>query len=108
MIDPLNGSRTVAEHISRRNEIGSELLAFARFLSGLPAFVRRHMTLAEARAIIDKRLLSREANFFDVLQRGVFGNPKSPYRALLSRAGCTFDDVRELVSKEGLEGTLQI
>ena len=98
----------MTDQISPRNEIGSELLAFARFLSGLPAFVRRHMTLAEAQAIIEKRLRSREANFLDVLQRGVFGNPKSPYRALLSMAGCSFDDVSELVSKEGLEGTLQI
>jgi hypothetical protein len=90
-----------------RYDIGSELLAFARFLAGLPALVRRRMTLAEAQAIIAQRLRAREENFLSVLTRGVFGNPKSPYRALLSMVGCTLEDVREMVSKEGLEGTLQ-
>ena len=65
------------------------------------------MTLEEAKAIIEKRLHSREANFLTVLERSVFANPTSPYRALLGMAGCTLDDVRELVSKEGLEETLQ-
>ena len=90
-----------------RDDIGSELLAFARFLAGLPALVRRRMTLAEAQAIIQQRLRAREENFLTVLERGVFGNPESPYRALLSMAGCTLSDVREMVSKEGLEGTLE-
>ncbi|MDP9176524.1 MAG: hypothetical protein M3O61_02485 [Gemmatimonadota bacterium] len=91
---------------TRRDDLGSELVAFARFLGGLPRLVRRRMTLPEALVIVKKRLRSREANFITVLQRSVFANPTSPYRALLSMAGCTLGDVRELVSKEGLEGTL--
>jgi hypothetical protein len=95
------------DHLTHRDDLESELLAFARFLGGLPRFLRRRMTLEEAQAIIEKRLRSREANFLTVLERSVFANPASPYRGLLSMAGCTLGDVRELVSKEGLEGTLQ-
>ena len=65
------------------------------------------MTVGEALAIVQERLRSRERNFLAVLERGIFGNPRSPYRALLDHAGYTLDDVRELVSKEGLEGTLE-
>lgn len=93
--------------LARRDDLGSELLAFARFLGGLPRFLRRRMTLPEALAIVQERLRSRETNFLTVLERGVFANPTSPYRALLWMAGCTLNDIRELVSKEGLEGTLE-
>lgn len=91
-----------------RDDVASEFVAFARFLGGLPRLVRRRMTVPEALAIVQKRLRSREPNFLAVLERSVFANPKSPYRALLDMAGCTLDDLRELVSREGLDGTLQL
>ena len=92
---------------SNRDDRLSELVAFARFLAGVPRFVRRRMTAAEALAIVQERLRSRESNFLDVVDRGIYANPRSPYRALLETAGCTRDDLRELVSREGIEGTLQ-
>jgi hypothetical protein len=90
-----------------RDHTTSELVAFARFLAGVPGFVRRRMTAAEALAIIQDRLRNRERNFIDVVERGIFGNPRSPYRALLHNAGCMLDDIRELVKREGVEGTLE-
>ena len=90
-----------------RDDRLSELVAFARFLAGVPRFVRRRMTAAEALAIVQERLRSRESNFLDVVDRGIYGNPHSPYRALLQAAGCTRDDLRALVAREGIEGTLQ-
>jgi hypothetical protein len=85
----------------------SEFVAFARFLAGVPQLVRRKMTIEEALAIVQDRLQNRERNFLAVVERGVYGRPGSPYRALLDGAGCTFPDLRELVNKEGLEGALQ-
>jgi len=35
-----------------RDDVASELLAFARFLAGLPRLVRRRMSVAEAMAIV--------------------------------------------------------
>jgi hypothetical protein len=64
------------------------------------------MQVPEAFSIIASRLQNREVNFVKSLQRGVFDNHRSPYRALLSMAGCTMGDVKELLRKEGLEGTL--
>jgi hypothetical protein len=64
------------------------------------------MSVAEAMAIVQERLSRREANFLAALDRGILGNPRSPYRALLDHAGLTTNDVRELLSREGLEGTL--
>jgi len=90
-----------------RDHKASEFAAFARFLAGLPRFVRRRMTPAEARAIVLERLRHRDRNFLGVVESGVFANPRSPYRALLAAAGCTLGDLRELVASEGLEGTLQ-
>jgi hypothetical protein len=89
-----------------RDHVRSELAAFAGFLAGLPSLVRRRMTVDEARAIIAHRLRHRETHFLAGLQRGVFQRPASPYRALLAMAGCTLDDVRTLVSSNGLEGAL--
>ena len=85
----------------------SELAAFGKFLGGLHVLVRRRMTVPEARSIIDNRLASREASFLGSMQRSVYANPRSPYRALLETAGCTLEDLRELVKNEGVEGTLQ-
>jgi hypothetical protein len=65
------------------------------------------MTAPEALAIIQERLRNREKNFLASVEHGVYGNPRSPYRALLDMAGCTFGDLRELVAREGLEKTLQ-
>src|SRR5258705_8823041 len=89
-----------------RDDVASELLAFARFLGGLPRLVRRRMSVPEAMAIVQERLYSRERNFLTVLERGIFGNPRSPYNALLDHAGCTANDVHELLAREGLDSAL--
>ena len=88
------------------DDVASELIAFARFLGGLPALVRRRMSVSEALAIVQERKRNRERNFLTVLERGVYANPRSPYRALLDAVGCTRADVAELLQREGLDGTL--
>jgi len=91
---------------SPRDDVASELIAFARFLGGLPGLVRRRMSVSEALAVVQDRMRNRERNFLTVLERGIYANPRSPYRALLDAAGCTPHDVRELLAREGLDGTL--
>ena len=56
-----------------RDDVASELLAFARFLGGLPRLVRRRMSVAEAMAIVQERLYNRERNFLTVLERVIGG-----------------------------------
>jgi hypothetical protein len=86
--------------------LGSAAFAYAGFLRGLPAFLRQHLSVDEARAIMQRRLADRATNLLATLDRGVFNNPSSPYRRLMQIAGCTPDDVRELIGTEGVEGAL--
>ena len=52
------------------------------------------------------RLARRDASFLDAVRRGVYERPASPYRALLTLAGCQYGDVERLVAHEGVEGAL--
>jgi hypothetical protein len=49
----------------------------------------------------------RDAAFLEKVDRAIFANPVSPYRALLRSAGCEPGDVRRLVEEAGVEGTLE-
>lgn len=83
-----------------------ELATYARFLRGLPAFLHARTTLAQARTAIAQRLASREEDFLRFVERGLLAAPRSPYPALLRRAGCESGDVRKLVRDRGIEGAL--
>jgi hypothetical protein len=84
----------------------AEAKMYARFASGLPSFLRETITLAHAEQIVRRRLERREDSFLRLLERGIFGNPRSPYRPLLRLAGCELGDVRAMLRSRGLEGTL--
>ncbi|MGD8329263.1 MAG: hypothetical protein PVJ49_07480 [Acidobacteriota bacterium] len=86
----------------------STMRMYGRFVSGLPAYLRRpRMTLEDARATLRRALAEREKNFLYLARHAVYGNPRSPYRALLGMAGCTFGDLEGSVRDKGLEPTLQ-
>jgi hypothetical protein len=78
----------------------------ARYLSGLVRFLRRTVTLEQARQRLEGQIDRREQSFLDVLERGVYANPESPYLKLLNHAGVSLQDVRQLVGEAGLEGAL--
>lgn len=91
-----------------------ELLAFqdavvaVRLLWGVQSFLRHPLSLEEARAIMRRRLESREADFLDLARRGIYANPRSPYQQLLHLAGCEYGDLERLVTRDGLEGALRL
>jgi hypothetical protein len=61
----------------------------ARFFLRLPGFLRRPVTLDEARKTVECRLERRDEAFLTFMERAVYENLVSPYRALLgSRAPC--------------------
>jgi hypothetical protein len=80
---------------------------FARFPFALRRFVKHRLTLNDAKRIVRERMEQREANFLRMVTRGVYENPSSPYLALLKHAGCEIGDLRGLVAKNGVEGTLR-
>lgn len=85
----------------------SNLRMYGRFALGLPGFLRRRMTLDEARAAIGKSLAEREASFLKVARRAIFDYPRSPYRPLLALAQCELGDLEHSVHTKGLEPTLE-
>jgi hypothetical protein len=82
-------------------------MAGARFLTRLPAQLRRPMTVPEARAILLGRLERRDGDFLTLVRRGVYAQPESPYRKMLGIAGCEYADLDRLVRRDGLAETLR-
>ncbi len=79
---------------------------YACFVWGLRGFLKRTLTLEEAKATILKRMEEREANFLRLVRKGIFGYPKSPYLPLMKLAQCEMGDIENMVHNKGLEKTL--
>ena len=78
-----------------------------KVLARLPGYLRRPLSVTEARETVRRRLESRASDFLDLARRAIFENPASPYRALLHSAGCEYGDVERLVRDAGVEGALR-
>ena len=83
-----------------------EIAASARFFPRVPSYVRRPITADEAHATLRRRRERRVADFLALARRAIYGEPASPYRALLREAGCEYGDLERLVAGDGLEGAL--
>jgi hypothetical protein len=83
-----------------------DALAGVRLLRELPGFLRRPLSLEEARASLRRRFERRAEDFLAFARVAIYANPASPYRWLLAQAGCGAGDLRALVTREGLEGAL--
>lgn len=66
----------------------NDLKMYWRFASGLREFVRHTISLKEAREIVRRRMAEREDNCLRLIERGIFGYPRSPYLPLLTLASC--------------------
>jgi hypothetical protein len=80
----------------------------ARLIRDLPGFLRRPLKIPEARSILRRRLEQRDADFLELARRMIFANSESPYLNLLRRAGCELGDVERMVSRDGVEATLDV
>ncbi len=80
---------------------------YARFMWGLPWFLRRRISVDDAWAAFAHRIEHREQNFLRLVETGVYGHARSPYLPLLRAARCELGDIRRLVRETGVEGTLQ-
>lgn len=84
----------------------SQVREFAQHAAGLKAFVRTPLTLEECLERLRRDLVQRERSLLDVVERGVFAQPASPYRRLFAHAGVELGDVVGLVEERGVEGAL--
>lgn len=80
---------------------------YARFPLALRRFLKHTLTLEQARCIVRERMEHREENFLRIVEKSIYGYPRSPYLALLKLAGCEMGDLRACVKQKGVEGALR-
>lgn len=80
---------------------------FSRFATGLRSFLKKPLTPQDCHRLAVEDLRRRDDNFLLLLRRGVYENPRSPYRALLRWAGSEYGDVERMVRKDGAEAALE-
>jgi hypothetical protein len=85
----------------------SEALGLLRFTRGLRDYVRRTISLHEAKATVRRGMERRAARLIELVTRRVFECRGSPYLKLFAAAGCELGDFRALVGREGVEGALR-
>jgi hypothetical protein len=85
----------------------ADMKTYGRFALGLRGFLRKTITLEEAQAIVGQRLAERETNFLRLVERGIFGYPRSPYLPLLKLAQVELGDIQNMVRAKGLEDALR-
>lgn len=83
-----------------------DLRVYWRYARGLREFLRQPLTLADAGEGLAQQLARREQNFLELLKRGVFAKPDSPYLPLFRHAEIEFEDARRLVRDAGLRSAL--
>jgi hypothetical protein len=83
---------------------------YTRFLFGLRKYLNGRITPAEALELAKKRLrervAAREENFLNLVEKGIWGYPKSPYLDLLRAKKIGFSDIKKWVETRGFENTL--
>ena len=105
--EPLTGTIIGDPLRTVRPSAREQLTAFGRYVRSLPPFFRDRIDAREARRRTVGWLAARESNFLDLLERGVYANRGSPYRALLAAAGVELGDVRAAVAERGLDAALE-
>lgn len=84
-----------------------DLRRLATLATALPGQLREPVGAAAASAQVAAWQAARDTRLLDLLRTRVYTNPRSPYRQLLDWAGCRYEDVRELVSRDGVDEALQ-
>ncbi|MBI2181433.1 MAG: hypothetical protein HYU31_11545 [Deltaproteobacteria bacterium] len=84
-----------------------DLVGGIHLILTLPRLLRRRVNSKEAHAEHSHRLAHREDNFLSLARQAIYANPVSPYLRLLKAVGCEYQDLEQLVRREGLEGTFR-
>jgi hypothetical protein len=99
------GPAAQAMGVTRGRQV-AELRHGAAFLGGLRPFLRAAPDVPEYARRLTQELADRERTLVSMLERCVFGNPASPYRALFGWAGIDAADVAAELESHGLDATL--
>jgi hypothetical protein len=83
------------------------LVTFALLPLALRRFLGERPTPDQDELQVRERLAQREERFLRLVERSVFGYPRSPYLALFKLARCELGDLRALVRDRSLDGALR-
>jgi len=98
----------VLPEVKAWRSIVDESLMGARMVTGLPGFLRQPQTdVATSRAELEQALRDRSRVFLELVRRGIYEYPASPYLPLLREARISYDSCAALVRDHGIEGALE-
>lgn len=83
------------------------LIVDARYVADIAGFLRKQISLDEARSTVEHRLATRAESFLYILERGIYANPRSAYARLLAHAAIELAELQRDVRELGLEATLE-
>src|SRR5579885_1795052 len=83
-----------------------DLRMLARYAWGLRGYLHHTLTPDQCRRMLTSGLENRDESFLRIIERGIYANPRSPYRKLLLHAGVEFGDIAQLLHQLGIERTL--
>ena len=93
------------DSIARRLRAGGENAAMlARLARDLPRALRNPSSPQEARERLRRRLVTREQRLLAIVERAIYGYPRSPYLRLLRHVGSELGDFPALLAREGRRG----
>jgi hypothetical protein len=85
---------------------------YLRFIVGLRKYLHERIepldALEKARLLLKERVANRENNFLNILEKGIFNYPKSPYLKLLEPRRIALADIKKWVGRDGIESALSI
>ena len=90
----------------RVREAGQDVAMLARLARDLPGYLRSPMSRETATQRFKDGLATRSQRLSTIVERSIYGHPRSPYLKLLRAAGCELGDFNALLAHEGVEGTL--
>ena len=82
------------------------LPTYARTAVELRRFVRSPVSPSDAERQVAAAVSLRRDRLLALLQHGVYGHQRSPYRALLQHAGIEHGDIWALIDRKGVDGAL--
>jgi hypothetical protein len=78
-----------------------------RLPGALRSFLREQTTIEDAERALPEAVASREARFLALARAHIYGRPNGSYLRLLEHAGCSFGDLEQHVTRDGLGPTLE-
>ena len=85
----------------------ADLRRAVRYARELPGFLRDTFSYEDCWRLIREQLEEREERFLRLVEGAIFGNPASPYRALLGHLGIEQGDVVALVRDCGVDAAVE-